>query len=290
MDDISTDIKFAIVPVWLMEANPSNAALRVYIALARRADNGTGQAWPGRSTIGREAGVSLRSVDRGIAELELLGALSKQRRLNDDGHYKSSLYVVYRARRGSVMGDTSAMGDTTPCHMSTKELDPKNYTNKAAESDGQTDQTLTVLTGKQTESSKSAIQQKHDETVNVEEADSSYAARLLQELENVNLAPDLDEERLADNYLKLHQAAKQAGKAMDGVTIALTLALLERTFGGMPKQARGMVARLVKANGPTAVMHAAVTTAGSSVGMNPKYGDDPLGPVRYLAGVARGRL
>jgi hypothetical protein len=126
--------------------------------------------------------------------------------------------------------------------------------------------------------------------VNVEEADSSYAARLLQELENVNLAPDLDEERLADNYLKLHQAAKQAGKAMDGVTIALTLALLERTFGGMPKQARGMVARLVKANGPTAVMHAAVTTAGSSVGMDPKYGDDPLGPVRYLAGVARGRL
>jgi hypothetical protein len=162
--------------------------------------------------------------------------------------------------------------------------------NKAAESDGQTDQTMTVLTGKQTESSKSAIQQKHTETVNVEETDSSYPARLLQELENANLAPDLDEERLADNYLKLHQAAKQAGKAMDGVTIALTLALLERTFGAMPKQARGMVARLVKANGPTAVMHAAVTTAGSSVGMDPKYGDDPLGPVRYLAGVARGRL
>jgi len=117
--------------------------------------------------------------------------------------------------------------------------------------------------------------------------DSSYAARLLDELGDA--APDLDEERLADNYLALFEAAKKAGRPVDAVAMGLTLALLVRTFGPLPGQARGMLARMVKANGPTAVMHAAVTTAGSTIGADPKYADDPLGPVRYLSGVVRGR-
>jgi hypothetical protein len=116
--------------------------------------------------------------------------------------------------------------------------------------------------------------------------DSSYAARLLDELGDN--APDLDEERLTDNYLALFLAAKKAGHKPDGVAIGLALGLLVKTFGPLPAQARGMVARLVAANGPTAVMHAAVTTAGSTVGANVKYADDPLGPVRYLSGVVRG--
>jgi hypothetical protein len=233
-------------------------------------------------TIAKQMGVSRAQIRTAMADLIAAGWVTRRRQL-ENGVPIMDTTVHDQKQSESDQSTENERTESVP-------LSNKRGSNKKDESSGQTDQTMTVLTGKQTESSKSAIQQKHTETVNVEETDSSYPARLLQELENANLAPDLDEERLADNYLKLHQAAKQAGKAMDGVTIALTLALLERTFGAMPKQARGMVARLVKANGPTAVMQAAVTTAGSSVGMDPKYGDDPLGPVRYLAGVARGRL
>jgi hypothetical protein len=116
--------------------------------------------------------------------------------------------------------------------------------------------------------------------------DSGYAARLLEELGDN--APDLDGERLAENYLTLFAAAKKAGMDADRVAMGLTLGLLVRTFGPLPAQARGMLARLVKANGPTGVLQAAVTTAGSSIGADSKYADDPMGPVRYLSGVVRG--
>jgi hypothetical protein len=117
--------------------------------------------------------------------------------------------------------------------------------------------------------------------------DSTYAARLLKDLGDN--APDLDGERLADNYLTLFAAAKEAGMKPEPVAIGLTLGLLVRTFGELPGSARPFVARLVSANGPTAVLQAARVTVGSGVGADPKWADDPLGPVRYLASVARGR-
>lgn len=117
--------------------------------------------------------------------------------------------------------------------------------------------------------------------------DSSYAARLFDELGDN--APDLDPERAADNYATLLAAAKRAGMDADRVAIGLALGLLVRTFGPLPEQARGLVVRLVRANGPTAVVDAAVTTAGSSVGLDAKWADDPLSPVRYMAGVVRGK-
>jgi hypothetical protein len=287
-DAITTDIPFAIVPVWLMELRPSNAALRVYIALARRADNGTGEAWPGRSTIAKEAGVSLRSVDRGIAELERSGALTKRRRVDEHGNSKSSLYTVYRARRGGVMGDTSAMGDTPPCQKSTTELDLRTRPNNADEVGAVAPVTpdLPVLEPGRIPTLETAASKSNVQSSERAITDDSYAARLLERLGD--RAPDLDGERMADNYMALFLAAKKTGEDVHGVAIGLTLGLLVKTFGPLPGQARGMVARLAKSAGPTTLMQAAVTTAGSTVGSDAKYADDPLGPVRYLAGVARG--
>jgi hypothetical protein len=290
-DQITTDLKFAIVPVWLMERNPSNSALRVYIVLAKRADNSTGEAWPGRSTIAREANISLRSVDRGIAELEQLGALKKTRRFDDRGYSKSSLYVVYRVSQGGVTGDTSATHDATPCHMSTTELDPKNYTHKATEGEG-ADAPRTDSGDRDSEPGRNLSSERCAGKSKVKASeraitDSSYAARLFAELgEN---APDLDPERAADNYLALLAAAKKAGRDVEPVAIGLALGLLVRTFGPLPGGARGLVVRLVRANGPTSVVQAAVTTCGSAVGLDERWADDPLGPVRYMAGVVRGK-
>jgi len=44
----------------------------------------------------------------------------------------------------------------------------------------------------------------------------------------------------------------------------------------------------VATNKPLAVLEAAARTTGAAVGSDPKYADDPLGPVRYLAGILRG--
>lgn len=291
MSDLRTDLPFAIVPVWLMDTGLSNSALRVYISLARRADNETGHAWPGRGTIAKESGLSLKSVDRGISELCGLGALTKHHRLNEKGEHTSNLYVVHRVPKGGVTEGGSDTGDARWRQNDYTELDPKNYTYFAAEDEGAAaplprDTSEVIDTGRN-ERPKTATGKGTGKGSERSITDSSYGARLLDELGDA--APDLDAERLADNYLALFGAAKKAGRDADKVAIGLTLGLLVKTFGPLPGQARGMVVRLVRANGPTAVMNAAVTTAGSTIGADGKYADDPMGPVRYLSGVVRGR-
>jgi hypothetical protein len=291
MSDLRTDLPFAIVPVWLMEAGLSNSALRVYISLARRADNETGQTWPGRATIAKESSLSLKSVDRGITELCDLGALTKHHRLNDKGEHTSNLYIVHRVPKGGVTDGGSDTGDARWRQNDYTELDPKNYTYSSAEDEGAAapvsrDTSEVIDTGRN-ESVQTAASKNTGKGSQRSITDTTYAARLLDELGDA--APDLDAERLADNYLALFGAARKAGKDADSVAIGLTLGLLVKTFGPLPAQARGMVVRLVKANGPTGVMQAAVTTVGSSIGSDPKFADDPMAPVKYLSGVVRGR-
>jgi len=291
MSEVRTDLPFAIVPVWLMETNLSNSALRVYIALARRANNDTGETWPGRGTIAREAHLSIKSVDRGITELCELGALTKHHRLNENGEHTSNLYVVHRVPKGGVTDGGSDTGDARWRQNDYTELDPMNYTKKAAEEVGAAapvvaDTHEVIDTGRNV-TVKTAAGKNKGTRVERAITDSTYAARLLEDLGDN--APDLDGERLADNYLALFAAAKDAGMKPEPVAIGLTLGLLVRTFGELPGSARPFVARLVSANGPTAVLQAARVTVGSGVGADPKWADDPLGPVRYLASVARGR-
>ena len=121
--------------------------------------------------------------------------------------------------------------------------------------------------------------------------DDFYVRRLVVDLEqNHHTAVDLTADSLGENYLAVARTASQVfdENTHRGQIIGLTVELLERAFGSMPKQARGMVARLVGTHRPMAVLEAAVRTTGASVGLDPKYAEDPLGPVRYLAGVLRG--
>lgn len=290
-EEITADIKFSIIPEWLLDSGCSDKALRLYAVLARYADNDRLTAYPGRTTLAKRMGCHRATVDRAIQELEELGAITKRQRVKD-GKYQSSLYTIRRIEpRRTDAATPVAPVQPPPSHPCSKELEPKNYNQKAAAGKGasapRTDSgDRDSEPGRNLSSERSAGKSK----VNSSEraiTDSSYAARLFDELgEN---APDLDPERAADNYMTLFVAAKKAGKDADKVAIGLALGLLVRTFGPLPGQARGLVARLVKANGPTAVVQAAVTTAGSSVGLDVKWADDPLGPVRYMAGVVRGK-
>ena len=141
-ENLTTDIRFSIVPEWVLDAEISDRALRVYAVLARYADNDTLQAFPGRQTIADRVRCSVKSVDRALDELIEMGAIEKQHRVRD-GVYKSSLFTVIRVgvasgvtpgvgTRVTLGGDTgdARVGTRVTNRTITSELEPDNYIEK----------------------------------------------------------------------------------------------------------------------------------------------------------------
>jgi hypothetical protein len=53
-----------MIPHWVIMANISDGALRLYAVLMKYADNDTGTAFPARSTLARDIRKSPDTVDR----------------------------------------------------------------------------------------------------------------------------------------------------------------------------------------------------------------------------------
>lgn len=128
---LTADLRFSIMPEWLLYSDVSDKALRVYAVLARYADNETQQAFPGRALIAERSRCSVKSVDRALDELVKLGAIRKERRVKD-GVYQSSLFTVVRvgvASRVTLGRDTGDARVGTPVTNITRtnELEPLNY-------------------------------------------------------------------------------------------------------------------------------------------------------------------
>jgi hypothetical protein len=252
--------------------------LGVYVFMLSKPDN-----WRFReATIGAQMNVSRAQIRTAIAGLMAAGWVTRYK-VMEDGKPVTLTAVWDTNTHDSDEGTDNERSESVP-------VSNERESNKADEDCG----VATPLTDSEDSdsergqelSSERAAGKNSEVTAERDITDSKYAARLLEELGDA--APDLHEERLADNYLTLYEAARAAGKKAEPVAIGLTLGLLVKTFGPLPANARGMVARLVKANGPTAVMHGVVTTVGSTVGSDVRYANDPLGPVRYLSGVVRG--
>jgi len=113
MDEIEVDIKFSIVPHWVIDSGISARAVRLYAVLAKFADAETAQAYPGRTRLSKELHCSLKSVDRAVAELESIGAIKKRQRVNE-GVYQSSLYTVVRSNPASRVTRPRVKADATP--------------------------------------------------------------------------------------------------------------------------------------------------------------------------------
>ena len=92
-DKTSADYYFAIVPEWVLDADVSSAAIRLYAVLRRYADR-DGMCFPSRQTLATRMHCSDRTVDSAIKELLGLGALEKERRYKEDGGYTSNIYTV----------------------------------------------------------------------------------------------------------------------------------------------------------------------------------------------------
>jgi hypothetical protein len=125
-DSVTTDLKFSMVPEWLIDSGCSDKALRLYVVLARYADNDDLTAYPGRGTLAKRMGCHRASVDRAVEELIQLGALTKQRRVSD-GKYQSSLYTIRRIAPSRTHATTPvAPVRRPPLHPCDIELEPKN--------------------------------------------------------------------------------------------------------------------------------------------------------------------
>ena len=118
-DFIDSDIRFSIVPEWVLDSGISDRAVRVYALIARYADNDTLQAFPSRETLAKRAGCHVKSVDRAISELQNVGALIKSHRRSGDA-YQSNLYTVRRIP-GHLRTPQSPGGDTTVPRVGTGE-------------------------------------------------------------------------------------------------------------------------------------------------------------------------
>jgi len=103
MEQISTDVRFSIVPEAILDADISDRAVRIYGLLARYADSETGKCFPSRETLAKRARCHVRSVGRAIEELIAVGAIQRFQRRDGDG-WKSNLYVVKRVVTGAPEG------------------------------------------------------------------------------------------------------------------------------------------------------------------------------------------
>jgi len=125
-DNVTADVKFSIVPEWLIDSGCTDKALRLYVVLARYADNDDLTAYPGRGTLAKRMGCHRTSVDRAVEELIELGAISKQKRVKD-GKYQSSLYTIRRIAPSRTHATTPvAPTQPPPSHPCDIELEPEN--------------------------------------------------------------------------------------------------------------------------------------------------------------------
>lgn len=121
-DRIVVEGPFAVVPAWVIEAEISAQAFRLYAVLARRADNGTGQTFPSRRTLSEALRCSVDTVDRALQDLHRIGAVTKVARQDARGDQKSNLYTVRWNRTHAAGGRTDAA--TPQPHGCGTELDP----------------------------------------------------------------------------------------------------------------------------------------------------------------------
>lgn len=120
-----------MVPEWVLDAEVSDRAVRLYCVLRRYARAADNEAWPKRATLAARMRCSIDSVDRALEELAILGAVEKRARYRNDGGRASNGYHVRWNRMGA---DTpAALVRQAPAAQDLQqELDPSSEREVAA--------------------------------------------------------------------------------------------------------------------------------------------------------------
>jgi hypothetical protein len=94
-DEVYSDGYFAVVPEWVLDADVSAQAIRLYAVLRRYADQHSGQAFPSRRTLAARLRVaSTRTVDAALDDLLRIGAVDISAQVRGDGGNGTSRYTV----------------------------------------------------------------------------------------------------------------------------------------------------------------------------------------------------
>lgn len=99
MGKITSDVRFAITPEWVLDADVSDRAVRLYAVLNRYA-NVKDTASPSRKTLADRLRCSPDSIDRALVELDALGAIDRTPRRRPDGSRTSNEYHLRVQPRG----------------------------------------------------------------------------------------------------------------------------------------------------------------------------------------------
>lgn len=92
--EIRADLYWALIPEWVLYAEISANAVRMYGILARHADKDTRQCHPTRATLAQHLRTSRATVDRALDELVGIGAVTVKQRKSSKGDWTSNVYVV----------------------------------------------------------------------------------------------------------------------------------------------------------------------------------------------------
>ncbi len=123
MSDDSADLiaapnPFAMVSYELLKL--SSNAVKLYVILSKYADNQTGRAWPGRTTLATQLGYKqARAVDAVIAELEAAGAITVTRTMKPGA--KTREHNVYTVKRAHEMPTVEVTPTSAPQRTSAPE-------------------------------------------------------------------------------------------------------------------------------------------------------------------------
>lgn len=102
---VTSDVgPWSIVPEWVLDADISDRAVRLYGLLGRYADS-NGTSFPLRRTLYQRLRCSESSLDRAAKELISVGALHVEQRTDADGINQSNLWTLFRVspeKRGGV--------------------------------------------------------------------------------------------------------------------------------------------------------------------------------------------
>jgi hypothetical protein len=124
-EDIASDTgPFTIIPEWIIDAQISHGAVRLYALLGRYADYNTGRAFPSRKLLASRLRVSTHTVDRMIVELVNVSAVEVLKRY-ESGRWLSNVYIVKRLNPSRIVAGSRISG-TTPSPIGGTTPSPTN--------------------------------------------------------------------------------------------------------------------------------------------------------------------
>jgi hypothetical protein len=111
-DVFAEDGYYAVIPEWVLDADISAQAIRLYAVLRRYADHRSREAHPSRRTLATRMHLAdVKAVDRALADLKRIGAVETFERFTEDGDRASNGYrIKARGQDSSQGGGPNAIG------------------------------------------------------------------------------------------------------------------------------------------------------------------------------------